>query len=138
MNVNASSSYNFTWHSFMWIARLINLANSHCLSQAEKVRWRISKGQCRGQRCASGMVKQLWLSFSVKMLICLWGCNFYSLYSLGIILNSEFCTLAKLIFTNIHKHILDPIRHLWWRSFLQKLSKFEPVSPRILLAFHNI
>ena len=37
---------------------------------------------------------------------------FHSLYSLGIILNLELHILAKLMFTDIRKRMLDPIRHL--------------------------
>ena len=63
---------------------------------------------------------------------------FHSLYFLGIILNLEFHILAKLLFTDIHKRILDPIRHLWMEFLLRNLSEFEPTGPKILLVFLKI
>ena len=53
----------------------------------EKRRWKIYNEQCRSQRHALGTVKGLWLSFSVKMLIHLWG---YICIALSIFLGNHF------------------------------------------------
>ena len=62
---------------------------------------------------------------------------FHSLYFLGIILNLEFHILAELLFTDIHKRILYPIRHLWWSFFCEIWPNLSQLV-QILLVFLKI
>ena len=60
---------------------------------------------------------------------------FHSLYFLGIILNLEFHILAKLMFTDIHKRILNPIRSLC-RSFICEIwVNLSQLVPKFYLRF---
>ena len=60
---------------------------------------------------------------------------FHSLYSFGIILNFEFHISAKLMFTDIHKRILNPITYLCWSFICETWANLSQLVPKFYSLF---